>query len=47
MTNEKQEISIPQLKGKTIEQFLAEIEANYMIDDQGDVLIREKKKGGI
>ena len=44
MTNEKQEIAIPHLKGKTIEQFLTEIEANCMIDDHGKALIGERKK---
>lgn len=44
MTQEKQNIQIPDLKGKTIEEFLKEIEANCMIDDHGDAVIGERKK---
>ncbi len=44
MAQEKQNIQIPDLKGKTIEEFLREIEANIMIDDHGDAVIGERKK---
>ncbi len=44
MAQEKQNIQIPNLKGKNIEEFLKEIEANCMIDDHGDALIGERKK---
>jgi hypothetical protein len=44
MAQEKQNIQIPDLKGKTIEEFLREIEANCMIDDHGDIVIGERKK---
>ncbi len=44
MAQEKQNIQIPDLKGKNIEEFLKEIEANCMIDDHGDALIGDRKK---
>ena len=44
MPNENQNIETPNLKGKTVEQFLREIEDNLMIDDHGQVVIGERKK---
>ena len=38
------DIAIPHLKGKTIEQFLTELEKDVMLDDHGGAIIGERKK---
>ncbi len=44
MTQENANIQMPNLKGKTLEQFLHELEENQMIDDHGQVVIGERKR---
>lgn len=43
MTTDK-DIAIPHLKGKTIEQFLTELEKDILLDDHGGAIIGERKK---
>jgi len=44
MEEEEKSATVPRLKGKTMEQFLGELEENFMIDDHGDALIGERKR---
>lgn len=44
MSEENLNIQTPHLKGKSIDEFLNELEENLMIDDHGQAIIGDRKR---